>query len=396
MNLHTLHVEHVYLLVVYTLLTIANSRLQKGMRGVRLFVLYSFLALAGATAVVLRGTIPNAVSIVLGDVFVLGGYAALYLSMARLFAFGRKQNALAAIWFAAGSLAMVWWGAVEPNTGSRLLAFSVALGVQQLHLAGLLLLGDAARRRLSWMLGVILIALASANCTRMATVLLQGAPEDYRRSGPALAAIVLANACLQCGVMVAYVWMTAAILRRRLELQANTDPLTGLLNRRALDEAAEREVRVCNAGEAVFSAILVDLDDYKPINDKLGHAAGDRALIAVARALRAELRTGDLLARSGGDEFMALLPRTEVEEALNIAERLRARLQVLDLGVADPNARVTGSFGVASAAAGDRWDDLYKNCDRALYAVKHRGGNAVFCYAALEEAGDRELLLATL
>ncbi len=380
MHLHTLHIEHVYLLSVYTLLTVANTRLHRGMRGVHFFVLYSALALLGGIAVVMRGSIPDFLSVVVGNICVLAAYSALYVSMSRLFDLSRRQDLLAGIWLAAGVITMVWAGSVHPNTGVRLLAYSAVLAAQQMQLAALLFFGDRARRRTSWMLGSMLAALAIANLYRIGTVLVGGAPQDYRQSGPALAAVVLANSCLQCGVMVAYVWMTAAILRKRLEVQASTDPLTGLLNRRALETIAERQIRSLRAGNAVFSAIQIDLDRYKPINDRLGHAAGDQALRAAAICLRACLRSGDTLARTGGDEFVALLPRTRADTATEIAERMRACLAELDLGLEDRSVRISGSFGVAQGSAAEEWDQVISHCDKALYRAKRQGGNAVRCH----------------
>ena len=248
MVLHTLQVEHASLLLVYTLLTIGNARLQNGMRGVKLFVLYNALALMGAVAVLLRGSIPDFVSIVLGNVFVLGGYTALYGSMHSLFPFHRRQHVLAASWLALGIISNVWLGQVHPSTGPRLLAYSAVLALQQFQLAALLLLRSGRERRLAWMPGTFLVALGVANLIRIGTVCSQGAPADYRAAGQGLAAIVLANACLQCGLMVAYVWMTAAQLRQDLEFQANTDPLTGLLNRRALETAAARQLGILGRG----------------------------------------------------------------------------------------------------------------------------------------------------
>ncbi len=390
MVLHTLQIEHAYLLLVYTLLTLLNARVQKGMPGVKLFVLYNALALVGAVAVVLRGSIPDLLSIVVGNTCVIGGYTALYGSMHRLFGFGRRQHVLAGTWLALGIVSMVWLGGLQPSTGSRLFLYSAVLALQQLHMASLLVFGSRERSRLGWMPGMLLIALGIANISRMVIIAMDGAPADYRASGPALAAIVLANACLQCGLMVSYVWMTAAQLRRDLELQATTDPLTGLLNRRALAAAAQQQVRAMH-GSTTFSAILLDLDGFKPINDRLGHAAGDQALIAVARCFSQRLRPCDLMARTGGDEFMILLPGSSAEQARITAERLRSVMESLHLGLSECDVRVTGSFGVAEAIREETWDNLCLRCDRAMYAVKDRGGNAVHCYNAFQPASFEQI-----
>ena len=385
MNLRTLHLEHIWLLAVYSVATIANSRLQRGLRGIHAFSLYNVLALLGAIAVGLRGTIPDFLSIVGGDVFVIAAYLLLFASTSRTFSFGRRQTILAGVLFLAGATTMLLYGSIAPNTAKRLLAYSLVLALQQMQIAALLLNGrDRRRREVSWMLGAMLLALAATNTVRLAILMHSGAPDDYLRSGFALSSIVLANTCLQCGVVVAYIWMTTAMLRRDLELQASTDPLTGLLNRRALEAAAERAVKSRQADASPLCALAIDLDNYKRINDQLGHAAGDAALLAVSRCLEGLLRRGDLLARTGGDEFIALLPGTSASTALDFAETLRGCLQHLELGLADESLQITASFGIAETGGAEAWDQLLQRCDSALYEAKRSGGNRVFCNEAQE------------
>ncbi len=381
MHLHTLHIEHTVLLAVYAVLTVANTRLQRGMAGARYFELYSVLALFGAGAVMLRGSIPDFLSVTAGNICVLAAYAALHGSMAKLFHLRRRQTTLLFLWLLLASLCMVWWGSVRPDTPTRLFAYSLFLGGEQLYLGVLLLSGSRERQRLSWMLAVFLLALAAVNLVRLGAVLFGHVPQNYLQSGSVLSAVVLANTSLQCGVMVAYVWMTAALLRGDLERRASTDPLTGLLNRRALEIAAEHAVQAINRGNGVFATVVMDLDGYKKLNDRLGHAAGDQALQAVSQCVQNQLRDTDFLARSGGDEFVLLLPRATGQEATEIAERLRGCVEALDLELSDPSAGITASFGVAEAVPGETWVQLLARCDGALYAAKHHGGNSVFLRA---------------
>jgi diguanylate cyclase (GGDEF)-like protein len=149
------------------------------------------------------------------------------------------------------------------------------------------------------------------------------------------------------------------LLVGELRLAASTDPLTGLLNRRAFEERAAGELaRARRTGEP-FAALVVDVDQFKQINDREGHAAGDAALVALAEALTAELREIDSVARIGGDEFAILLPATGVTGARTIAERLRRRSAVaISVG--------TAVYGVDGLTA----DDLARAADAALYDAK--------------------------
>ncbi|HEX3172796.1 MAG TPA: diguanylate cyclase [Solirubrobacterales bacterium] len=168
-----------------------------------------------------------------------------------------------------------------------------------------------------------------------------------------------------------------ADLARDLARQANTykdlaytDTLSGLPNRRAFEDRAARLRDFSDAKP--LAVLMIDLDGFKPVNDSEGHEAGDRILALIARTLAGGLREGDFVARFGGDEFAALLPRTGLSEAEALAERLRARVQ--DAG---SDSSVTASIGVAMLE-----DDVRRallRADVALYEAKNSGRNMVKC-----------------
>jgi diguanylate cyclase (GGDEF)-like protein len=368
------------LLALYTALTVANSLLYRGMKGIHWFSAYNLFALLGAIAVALRGSIPDFVSIVVGNLFVVIAYQLLFQSLAAMFGSKRSNLWIQAGLVAAGVATMLEWGLIHPDTRLRLIAYSVVLGLQQAHITLFILRKeDGTKRRVGGPLAFMLAALAITNAVRVVGVFVQGAPNDYLQSGPFLSWIIMINSCLQCGALVAYVWMTAAILRNDLETQALTDPLTGLLNRRAIARAADREIARCTQSGAPVCAIVIDLDSFKSINDTFGHHHGDMLLSAVAETLQRVLRPADLIARMGGDEFAVVLPSTSIEVCAAIAERLRVAIEALASNSPfEQNGpiRVTASFGLAEAApATANWNQLVLQCDKALYAAKSAGGN---------------------
>lgn len=149
----------------------------------------------------------------------------------------------------------------------------------------------------------------------------------------------------------------------RLRELINTDELTGIANRRHFDQRLSEEVSRARRYGSPLSVLVVDVDRLKQINDTEGHEAGDRALRAVAEALERSTRVSDLSARVGGDEFAMLAPSTLASDAVDLAERVRARLACTPYSI---------SIGVAELNGGDA-ESLVARADRALYAAKDAG-----------------------
>jgi len=157
-------------------------------------------------------------------------------------------------------------------------------------------------------------------------------------------------------------------------MKSATDPLTGLANRSTFDDRLEAEFGRTRGTGQPLSLIIMDIDQFKTFNDQFGHSAGDAALRIVARTLRERSRSSDVVARFGGEEFTVILPNTDLQGALILAERFRSAIE---------NSRwdrrpVTVSVGVAEATesvAGPA--DLVDRADGALYEAKRRGRNRV-------------------
>lgn len=164
--------------------------------------------------------------------------------------------------------------------------------------------------------------------------------------------------------------------REQLREQATHDPLTELLNRSALLETLQRESARSSRGGGELAVIMVDVDNFKTINDSHGHLAGDAVLREIARRMRAAVRTYDSIGRYGGEEFVIVAPGCGIATARELAERLRSSVggsEVVGPGVA---LTVTVSLGVASSASSTA-DDLLSAADRALYQAKANGRNCV-------------------
>ena len=164
-------------------------------------------------------------------------------------------------------------------------------------------------------------------------------------------------------------------LQSKFEQQALTDGLTGVYNRRWLDEMLPRLLQRSEQDELPFCALMIDVDHFKKFNDKYGHAEGDKALRIVADTLVKKVRPIDLVTRYGGEEFCVLLPETDLQSGIVAGERLRKAIQetVLCDGSGRPVPGITISAGLAQRRAGENADDLLKRADQALYVAKTQG-----------------------
>jgi len=204
--------------------------------------------------------------------------------------------------------------------------------------------------------------------------------------------------CLLCLLVIAlYKWRMYSIYRREetlkklvsektLDLEnANEklrqlsirDPLTQTLNRRGFKECADRELAKYGRDHKSFSIILLDIDHFKNVNDTYGHEHGDKVLVEISKAIKHSLRKVDVMARWGGEEFIILLPDTELKDAVSVANKLRMMVANSKLTSIDSNIQVTFSAGVSEISAHKALDDCITHADNQLYKAKENGRNLV-------------------
>ena len=170
------------------------------------------------------------------------------------------------------------------------------------------------------------------------------------------------------------------------EERARTDTLTGLPNRRALDEFFRKaQIAAMEQGEPL-SVVLIDIDHFKRFNDEFGHGVGDQVLKLMAKVLRERVREIDLAARYGGEELIAVLPSADLAVGTAIAERIRrsvSECRITRRSTGEPLPGITVSIGVAQFQGGETMSDLIERCDRALYRAKRTGRNRVVTETSL-------------
>jgi len=163
-------------------------------------------------------------------------------------------------------------------------------------------------------------------------------------------------------------------MEEQLVQLSNTDPLTGAFNRRYFHQVIDAELKRSQRYSTPFVLVMCDIDYFKKINDVFGHEAGDKVLIQLVAYLRERIRSTDVLARWGGEEFMMLLPDTTLTDAVPVVETIRESVENLDFGEIGV---VTVSFGVTANRDEDKVDALLNRADTLLYAAKAAGRNCV-------------------
>jgi len=234
---------------------------------------------------------------------------------------------------------------------------------------------------------ILLVAFAAYNIFRSAVVIILGAPPNPLTPNPLEVSSAFIFLGIGLGLGFGVFWMASENIRLALEGRANTDPLTGICNRRSFISMCEKELsRTVKTGEQL-SVIMFDLDHFKNINDRHGHGVGDKVLCATVEKLRNSVRNIDIVGRWGGEEFVALLPNADSKATLIVAERLRRNIESLSISDFLPgntavetaiNLAITVSIGVAIyPGSGNTMDELLHQCDSAMYRAKAEGRNRI-------------------
>ncbi len=159
---------------------------------------------------------------------------------------------------------------------------------------------------------------------------------------------------------------------------STTDPLTGVYNRAKFNQEFKRNIDYTKRYGTPLSLIIIDFDNFKRINDNYGHLAGDSVIVQFVEIVNKNIRTIDIFARWGGEEFVLLLPNTDLNQGMATAERLRCNIEKHVFAKAD---KITCSFGVAQYSNDDNMESLLHKADKMLYEVKSKGKNCVRGYS---------------
>ncbi|MGA8055285.1 MAG: GGDEF domain-containing protein, partial [Burkholderiales bacterium] len=365
-------------LVLAVAILLIRRGLPEGVRGVSEWAAAMLASGAGALAVGSRSLMPDAVLLPLGNLLLVGGHVMQYIAITRFF--GRPTpSAPAVAVLAAVYLSELFFTVFHDSFPART-AISGFASVVALVASGLTLFrasGDTfGPIRFT---AVVMSAAAATVATRVLYTLTLGSEAGSMFAGDnAQFLFISLYIMLTITAAFGFMMMVAEKLRDELARLATLDPLTGIYNRRTMVDLAERELaRATRAGTRV-AALMLDLDHFKQVNDRYGHAAGDEVLRQFVATAQRCLRKQDLIGRYGGEEFFIVLPDTSREEALLVAQRLRTEVEHTRAAVRDISIAFTISVGLAhSGHSGFDLDALLRDADAALYCAKERGRNQV-------------------
>jgi diguanylate cyclase (GGDEF)-like protein len=340
----------------------------------------TLLVACGCALFAIQPLVPLAVSVTVSNGLILLGLTAYCRS---LYAFyERKPGVWLPLPAVLGTLGVFWFSAIQPNTEIRIIIISPAWLVLMGNSALILKRGagrdDAMSRR---MLFAIFASVFLFTIVRLLHYLSLGMATNFSIADDAsrmnLATPMLAAILPVIGT-TAFVLMCSERIRRQWERAASTDYLTGLPNRRTLTAAGTERFKAARAQDESFAIAVVDIDSFKAINDRHGHDVGDIALKHVGARLKSATRGVDLVARTGGEEFVVLFDRVEPDQVEAAAERLRAAVRAHPFAAGTVKISITVSVGVAICRGEDAdFNALLRRADEALYAAKSAGRNQV-------------------
>ena len=279
-----------------------------------------------------------------------------------------------------GWLGVAWFGIVQPNYLYRVLWGSVAITLNMLLNMEALSHGfrwRSSRARtillLFCVMAVVLVAWRSGQ-------LWFGAYQPGGTSVPSPTNFfyILLSGMQPLFASIGFLLLYNEILQGELNQLARVDPLTGVKNRLATNEMMDYLLARAERKELVLAVLMLDADHFKLVNDRFGHAGGDKVLQGMVAAIRSRLRDSDVLGRVGGEEFVVLSPDTSLSGAMSLAERIRQSVEAAAMRVDGKVVPLTLSIGVTTARLGERdAAAVLQRADKALYVAKHSGRNQV-------------------
>ncbi|MGJ7544682.1 GGDEF domain-containing protein [Variovorax sp. LT1R16] len=351
-----------------------------GIRGLREWTLAPLICFGSTVLFAMRGVLPDVLTVPLANMVLFQGCITYYAGSQLFLGHARDTRGWSLVTLLLGAV-LFWYSHFQPDYTMRLAVFTLTISLLFAAHARLYLRHSLAQLGLRVMTGLLLLQATVAGL-RFMTVLLGAAGTDLLQPSWMQVVYIVMYSFTALLMSIAGVLMATDRVRMEFEFMATHDPLTGVLNRRALFAQSQKAFARSQRGEVPMALLMLDADHFKRINDAFGHQTGDAVLRELAQRLQEPLPAAAHFGRYGGEEFLAVLPGLTPDAAHAVAERLREGLaRPFDAG--SPLAAVgidklTVSIGMAAfQGASDTLDAMLARADAALYRAKAAGRNRV-------------------
>ncbi len=328
---------------------------------------------AGFVLIVLRDVLPSAISVVLANMMIASALACFGIAMRTFTGVPQRRAYAIALIIGVGFFATYY----ADDLLARIISLSFMHFVLLSFCARAIYRQELKITRVSHVLaGLFLIGAISMMARAVFHLVSQDPIVDiFALRWPTILSYGMGGLLPILGT-IGFLLMCTERSQKELERMASEDPLTSAYNRRAMAEFGKREIARARRHGTPLSVILIDIDFFKKINDELGHAAGDLALIETVRRLRKNMRNEDYLGRMGGEEFLILLPDSDIQQAQVFAARIQHDFASQPMTLQEDRRSITLSGGITLLSASDLvFDDMLKRADDAMYTAKVMGRN---------------------
>jgi diguanylate cyclase (GGDEF)-like protein len=363
-------------LIAFMLLFVRSSLPVIYQSSLRWWWLGLLLQPTGFFLIALRGYLPAEFSVVLANIMIAGSLACYAIAI-RMFTGVRQRRIVAGALVLTAGIVAALFSVVTDNMLVRVILLSFTHALLLSFGARAIYRQELKITRVSHTLAGMFVIAAIAMFSRAIYHIASQDPiiDIFDLRWPTVLSYGLGGLLPIVGT-IGFLLMCTERSQKDLQRMASEDPLTGVYNRRALAEFGLREIARSRRHGTPLSVILVDIDYFKKINDELGHAAGDLALVETVRRLKKNLRGEDYLGRMGGEEFLILLPDTDIEQAQVLANRIREDFASQPMSLLEQSRSITLSGGITLLSAEDQlFDDMLRRADKAMYSAKAQGRN---------------------
>ncbi len=347
----------------------AQAFLIREYEGVGTALLGNLSLALGFLLTTLRGFLPDFVTIVIANFFLLCGVNLFYIAISR-FTGQKYSKSGIAILLVSVLFITTYYRYGTDDLVARIIGVSVCVGIGVMMVSHRLWMARNTTYSFTTWLTLIPFLIYGIFLFARAIVTFFSPPSEVFANDPVQTLTYLLLFFISFLWTLGFILMVSQRLQGDLTDLATTDSLTRIPNRRATQDFFEKELSRSQRNNSEFSILLIDLDNFKQTNDKYGHAMGDHALIKTAQIFQSAIRKQDIVGRWGGEEFLIILPGTTEQNAKILAERLRSEIANAEFKNLTLTVKITISIGIAFSDQADSMDVILKKADDALYVAK--------------------------